>query len=101
MTPVGKEVRTYYGLRLSLRDARLFRDTVGFESEEKKVKSSNLSDAAGHDSIYGLDALLQDLKAKYKKYPKLHRYEIGGISVRFGDRVSYNYDCEMTHERLA
>jgi DNA polymerase I-like protein with 3'-5' exonuclease and polymerase domains/intein/homing endonuclease len=102
ITPVGKELRTYYGLQLGIRDARLFRDTVGFISQHKQKQADAIKDSAGHDSIYGLDQLLKNLKLQYKiSKGKLHRYAINGKSVRFGERISKAGGVEYTQEKLA
>ena len=102
LTPVGKEKRLYYGLRLPIRDARYFRDVVGFISKRKQQQASEIKNSIGQDSIYGLDALLKELKIKYR-CTELggYRYSINGKAVRFGERISKNGTVEYTHEKLA
>jgi uracil-DNA glycosylase family 4 len=101
-TPVGKELRTYYGLMLGIRDSRIFREVVGFISQHKQEQADAIKSSSGQDSIYGLDQLLKELKRQYKVGDGgLHRYAIDGVSVRFGERISKSGKVEYTHEKLA
>jgi len=98
ITPVGRELRTYYGLLLRIRDARVFRDIVGFISSEKTEAAAGLSGtSAGRDYIFGLEELLRELRVKYKRG---RRWVIDGKEVRFGERISKGHKSEITHERL-
>jgi len=100
VTPVGKELRQYYGIRLGISDAILFRDTVGFISSHKRIQADALS-GGGRECIYGLEKLLQELKGMYKvSKGKLHRYAIDGVSVKFGERIVKGGGSEITHNRL-
>lgn len=101
-TSVGKELRTYYGLMLGIRDSRIFREVVGFISQHKQEQAYAIKSSSGQDSIYGLDQLLKELKRQYKVGDGgLHRYAIDGVSVRFGERISKSGKVEYTHEKLA
>ena len=99
VTPVGKETRSYYGLRLCIRDARLFQEHIGFVSQRKQKQAEELSrTSAGRDYIYGLEGLLTQLKKTYKRG---RRWLIDGRQVRFGERITKGGMSEITHERLA
>ena len=98
LTPVGKENRHYYGLRLSVRDARLFNEQIGFISSHKRRQAAKISQLSpGRDYIYGLEALLTQLKQKYKHG---RRWVVGNQYVRFGERITKGGESEITHERL-
>jgi uracil-DNA glycosylase family 4 len=99
ITPVGKEKRLYYGLRLNIRDARLFCEKINFISEQKQLKTTKLlKTSSGRDFIYGLETLLAKLKVKYKWG---RRWIVGEQYVRFGDRITKGNKSEITHELLA
>jgi len=98
ITPVGKEVRSYYGLRLGIRDSRLFYEHIGFVSTRKQARAASLSQtSSGRDCIYGLEKLLTELKKTYKRG---RRWVIGDQQVRFGERSTKGGKSEVTRELL-
>jgi uracil-DNA glycosylase family 4 len=98
ITPVGKEVRPYYGLRLSIRDSRLFHEQIGFVSTRKQAQAAGLPQtSSGRDCIYGLEKLLTELKKTYKRG---RRWIIGDQQVRFGERITKGGKSEVTRELL-
>jgi len=99
-TPVGREVRTYYGLRLRVRDAAVFARTVGFVSANKQTKALAVSDCRSFDGIYGLDALLRRLREKYKTDCRGTYFKIGDEKVKFGTRITTNGLTEITYNWL-
>ena len=99
VTPVGKEARVYYGLRLKIRDARLFQKQIGFISKRKQSQLEKISPlSSGRDYLYGLESLLTKLKLVHKVGRK---WVVNGTQVRFGERITKGGMSEITHERLA
>jgi len=98
ITPVGKEVRSYYGLRLGIRDSRLFHELIGFVSIRKQAQAAGLPQtSSGRDCIYGLEKLLTELKKTYKRG---RRWVIENQQVRFGERITKGGNSEVTRELL-